>query len=202
VELKVLLDAQANQKGILRGLEWLKSQMTQRDVGMFFFAGHGAKDANNVFYLVPSDCARNDLGVGGISEDQIKRYCQSIPGKLMLFLDACHTSAPGGDKRRDISGLTDDLFRDLVTDDYGVIVMCSSMGREVSKEDESWGHGAFALALIEGLEGKADYDRDGTVYLNELDLYVTERVKGLTGGQQHPVTQKPTTIRSFPLAKP
>ncbi len=46
------------------------------------------------------------------------------------------------------------------------------------------------------------YDGDGTVYLSELDLYVTERVKGLTQGRQHPVTQKPTTIRSFPLAKP
>ena len=43
---------------------------------------------------------------------------------------------------------------------------------------------------------------DGTVYLNELDLDVTERVKTLTGGKQHPVTEKPTTIRSFPLARP
>jgi len=101
-----------------------------------------------------------------------------------------------------VGGLTDDLIRDLLTDDYGVIVMCSSMGREESQERDSWGHGAFTKALIEGLQGSADYDRDGTVYLNELDLYVTERVKALTGGKQHPVTQKPTTIRSFPLAKP
>lgn len=202
VEQKVLLDAQAGQKGILRGLEWLKTQMTQRDVGVFFYAGHGAKDLNNVFYLIPADCDANDISVGGISEDQIKRYCQSIPGKLMLFLDACHTGALGGDNRRGAGGLTDDLLRDLVTDDYGVIVMCSSMGREVSQEDESWGHGAFTTALIDGLQGAADYDHDGTIYLNELDLYVTERVKVLTNGGQHPVTQKPTTIRSFPLVKP
>ena len=155
-----------------------------------------------MFHLVPADCGPNDVGVAGISEDQIKRYCQSIPGRLMLLLDACHTGALGGDKRRAVGGLTDDLLRDLVTDDYGVIVMCSSMGREESQEQDSWGHGAFTKALIEGLQGSADYDRDGTVYLNELDLYVTERVKSLTGGKQHPVTQKPTTIRSFPLAKP
>jgi hypothetical protein len=40
------------------------------------------------------------------------------------------------------------------------------------------------------------------VYLNELDAYVTDRVKELTKGQQHPVTAKPTSIRSFPLARP
>jgi hypothetical protein len=52
------------------------------------------------------------------------------------------------------------------------------------------------------ISGAADYDRDDVVSLNELDLYVAERVKGLTGGRQHPVTQKPTTIRSFPITKP
>jgi WD40 repeat protein len=86
-------------------------------------------------------------------------YYAASPGRLLLLLDACHTGAVGGDKRRGVGGLTDDLLRDLVTDDYGVIVMCSSMGREESQEQDSWGHGAFTKALIEGLPGSADYDR-------------------------------------------
>ena len=40
------------------------------------------------------------------------------------------------------------------------------------------------------------------VYLHRLDAYVTDRVKELTKGRQHPVTAKPATLRSFPLAKP
>jgi hypothetical protein len=40
------------------------------------------------------------------------------------------------------------------------------------------------------------------VYLTGLDAYVTDRVKELTKGRLHPVTAKPTSIRSFPLAKP
>jgi uncharacterized caspase-like protein len=80
--------------------------------------------------------------------------------------------------------------------------MCSSMGREVSLEKAEWGHGAFTLALTEALQGGADYNKDSTIHLNELDLYVADRVEKLTRGRQHPVTQKPTTIRSFPLAKP
>jgi len=43
---------------------------------------------------------------------------------------------------------------------------------------------------------------DGAVYLHQLDSYITDRVKVLSQGKQHPVTAKPTSIRSFPLAKP
>ena len=41
VEARVIVDDQASQRAIVKGLSWLKSQMTQYDVGVFFFAGHG-----------------------------------------------------------------------------------------------------------------------------------------------------------------
>ena len=44
-----------------------------------------------------------------------------MPGRVLTLLDACHAGASGGDKRRDGTSLTDDLVRDLVTDDYGGI---------------------------------------------------------------------------------
>jgi hypothetical protein len=52
------------------------------------------------------------------------------------------------------------------------------------------------------LPGRADQNKDGVEYLNGLDAYVTDRVKELTRRQQHPVMAKPTSIRSFPLARP
>ena len=60
----------------------------------------------------------------------------------------------------------------------------------------------FTLAVTEGLSGKADANNDGLVYSTELDAYVSQRVKDLSNGRQHPVTAKPGTIRSFPLARP
>jgi hypothetical protein len=92
--------------------------------------------------------------------------------------------------------------RDLVTDDCGAIVMASSMGHEESQENNAHRGGAFTVALIERLSGRADTNQDGVVYLNELDTYVTDRVKALTKGQQHPVSARPTSIRSFPPARP
>jgi WD40 repeat protein len=203
VTVRLLTDGEATRRGMLEGLDWLtRQQLTPRDVVLFAFSGHGVKDRQGVFFLFPFDGEPENVTVSGVSEEEIKRYCQSIPGRLLLLLDACHSGAIGGDFQAGQTAMADDLVRDLLTEDYGVIVMCSSMGREISLENPEWGHGAFTLALTEGLQGAADYNEDSTIHLNELDLYVADRVEKLTQGRQHPVTQKPTTIRSFPLARP
>ena len=92
-------------------------------------------------------------------------------------------------------------MRDLVTEDYGVIVMCSSLGREYSIESSEVKHGFFTLAVVEGLSGKADFNQDRIVHFSELDGYACDRVRELSEGLQNPVTAKPPTVRSFPLAK-
>jgi hypothetical protein len=201
VEVKLIVDKDATRRNILQGLTWLRKQMTQNDVAVISFAGHGAKDQDGTFYLLPVDVDMDDLISTGVPGDLIKRTLSGIPGRFVLMLDACHAGAVEGQSRRGASSLTDDLVRDLATDDCGVIVMCSSMGREFSLESPKVKHGYFTLALVEGLAGKADYNHDGVVQLNELDLYVTDRVKELSKGMQHPVTARPTSVRSFPLTK-
>jgi uncharacterized caspase-like protein len=71
----------------------------------------------------------------------------------------------------------------------GLVVMSSSTGDQVSLEDDDWDHGAFALALIEGISGKrttkvgskldlpADNNKDGKIEQSELSNYVNLRVK-------------------------
>jgi uncharacterized caspase-like protein len=177
--------------------------MTQHDVGVVFFSGHGDRDETGSFYLLPCDVDRENLIVSAVPDSQVKGLLQGIPGRLLILLDACHSGAIGGDTRKHARSLTDDLVRDLSNTDYGVVVMASSMGREFSLESNTHKNGYFTVALTEGLSGSeySDSNRDGLIYLTELDAYVSQRVKELTNGQQHPVTAKPTTIQSFPLAK-
>jgi len=73
-------------------------------------------------------------------------------------------------------------------------------GGQYALEDDKWGNGAFTKALVEGISGKADYGGKGKITINMLDLYLSERVKVLTGGKQTPTTTKPQTIQDFPLA--
>lgn len=200
VEVKVLTDKGATRRAILQGLTWLRKQMTQRDVGVLSFAGHGDKDHDGKFYLLPVDVDPDDLLSTAVPGDLVQSALATMPGRVIVLLDACHSGAVGGG-RRSRAGLTDDLVRDLVSDDYGVIVLCSSMGREVSLEDPAVEHGLFTLAIVEGLGGKAA-DPEGVVYVHRLNGYVTDRVKELSKGRQHPVTSQPSTLRSFPLSRP
>ena len=186
-------------------MNWLRKEVTQRDYAVFSFSGHGQKDADGGLYFLPVDVETDNLSSTAILADQFKLPLTALPGKIILLLDACHSGgvdAGATGRRKGAGALTDDLLRDLVTDESGVVVMCSSTGRESSLENNEHRQGNFTLSLIEGLSGKADYNKDGSVFLSELDTYVTDRVKELSKGQQHPVTAKPSSIRSFPLAKP
>jgi hypothetical protein len=51
------------------------------------------------------------------------------------------------------------VANDLSSAENGVVVFASSTGMQLSLERADWGNGAFTKALLEGLEGEADYTR-------------------------------------------
>src|SRR5207247_8562661 len=53
VEVKILTDAQATRDEVVDGLEWLQREVTARDVGMMFLAGHGVTDPFGIYYYLP-----------------------------------------------------------------------------------------------------------------------------------------------------
>jgi uncharacterized caspase-like protein len=124
---------------------------------------------------------------------------QNLPGKVFLLLDTCHAGGATGAKGMGALGYTEAL-RAAMADDAGVVTMASCLPSEISLEDAAWGNGAFTKALCEGLSGKAA-DEAAVVSLAALDNYVTQRVKELTAGKQHPSTGRPTTMRGdLPMA--
>jgi len=202
VVIKSLTDAQATQREVLTAFAWIKRSMTQHDVCVIFLSGHGVRDSDGTFYYLPVDADPEQLLATAVSESALKQVLQATPGRRILMLDACHAATFEGDRRKADQSVTDQLLRELATDDFGVITMCSSMGREFSLESSRHQHGYFTLAVTEGLSGKADlYGDDRVIHLRELDAYVSERVKELSGGKQHPITVFPSTVRSFPLAR-
>ena len=93
------------------------------------------------------------------------------------------------------------LVNDFSKAENGLITFAASQGSELSQESPAWGHGAFSLALIEGIgEGKADLLHKGTITVSALDAYIANRVKDLTEGHQHPVMSRPDTVPDFAFA--
>jgi WD40 repeat protein len=198
VTAKVLTDGQATRDEIMDGLDWLKKETTSKDVAMLFLAGHGVNDPIGIYYYLPTNGNPDKLMRTGVVFSDIKNTLASIAGKALFFVDTCHSGNIMGTRRgvADINA----VVNELASAENGAVVFASSTGKQYSLEDQAWNNGAFTKALVEGLSGKADYTGKGTISINMLDLYLSERVKTLTGGKQTPTTTKPNTVPDFPVA--
>jgi hypothetical protein len=197
---KVLTDREVTRDAVIDGLEWLEKQATSRDVAIVYLAGHGLTDERQNYWFLPADATPEHLRRSAVSQDDIRRSLQAIAGKAVLFLDTCHANQAVTAGRR---GTTDinSVVNDLTSAENGVVTFASSTGREVSFERGEWGNGAFTKAIVEGVgKGDADLLHNGEITLSELDAYVVDRVKTLTGGEQHPVMTRPNTVPDFPIA--
>ncbi|MBY0232197.1 MAG: caspase family protein, partial [Gemmataceae bacterium] len=200
VEVNLMTDADATRARVSAGLEWMKEKMTDRDVGIVFLSGHGTRDKKGGFHFVPSDIDPRDVEGTCVPGEAVKHLMGNLPGRLIFMLDACHSGAAA--EKAGAAGAADDLARDLVTEEYGVLVMSSSMGDEYSLEaGGSIKAGFFTKALTDGLAGEADLNKDGIIHLHELDIYTTVMVQRMTRGEQNPVTGRPPSFQTFPVAK-
>jgi uncharacterized caspase-like protein len=204
VKARRLVDREATREAFFDGLQWLRESMKPQDVGVIFFSGHGHRDEDGIFYMLTADVRRRSIAATGVDGALFKRKLAGIKGKVVVMLDACHSGAVERDPEagRPLRPNADDFVREMTRADSGVVMMCSSTGDKVSMENDEIGHGYFTQALTEGLSGRADTNKDGSVYLTELDSYVFERVKELSKGQQHAVTAKPAVVVPFVLSRP
>lgn len=200
VVIKLLTDEHAKRDDVLDGLEWIRREMTNRDVGMVYLAGHGVNDSDGVFYYLPQDIDVDKLKRTGVIFTEIKNTLATLPGKALFFVDTCHAGNVLGTGRRAIPNDITAVINELTSAENGVIVFAAATGRQFAQESSAWHNGVFTMSLIEGLGGKADNARTGRVTHKMLDLYTSERVKELTKGTQSPVTIVPQGLPDFPLS--
>ena len=121
-------------------------------------------------------------------------------------MDACHSGAVTG-RGLDLTP----MVKDMTSAEVGAVTFTGSTGREQSQESDQRRHGAFSLALIEGLTSRhhyrsgrdtrlpADANADGQIILEELAAFMVNRVTDLTQGAQHPTLQR-GDVPSFTVA--
>jgi WD40 repeat protein len=199
VRVKTLVNTEARRADVVDALTFLE-QMTQDDLAVLFIAGHGKQDTRGDFFFLPHDADQQRLRSTAVKWVEFKDLLGNLPGKVLLLADACHSADIfGGKGRRSVLDMGQ-LATEFADAEAGVIVFTSSQGKEFSLESDEWGHGAFTKALLDGLNGEADFDRDGVIHQSELEAYVKRGVVRLTGGKQHPITIRPQAMPDFPLA--
>jgi WD40 repeat protein len=200
VVIKKLVNKQATMITILKGLSWIRKETTSNDVAMIFFAGHGINDQNNDYFFCPHKFDPEDMLSTGVSFNIFKSVVSTIAGKALFFMDTCHSgNSLGLAPRRSLLDINK-VINELSSAQNGVVVFSASTGSESAFERDDWNNGAFTEALVEGLNGAADLLNKGSITCATLNVYIAERVKELTGGQQHPTMISPQTIPDFPIA--
>ncbi|MDE7088526.1 MAG: caspase family protein [Prevotella sp.] len=148
---------------------------------IFFFSGHG--DTGLMLAYGPENFYYRDL---------MKILSKAKTKKVFCFVDAC------------MSGSVSPTEYDWANAHKGVTFMMSSRANEYSIENNWVGHGYYTQALLKGLRGMADKNKDRQITLMELFRYVYNDVTARTRNDsqvQHPVLIGPNSSHDIVITK-
>ena len=197
----MLTDKAAEKPAIERAFANLKKQVRGEDTTFVFLAGHGVNDLKQGYFFMPKEADIKRLNDTGVSFRAIRQTLAELPGRNLLFVDTCHAGNVIGSVAAGLSMNNSSAINELASPENNIIVFASSSGDQAAIEKDDWGNGAFTKALLEGMQGRADFMRRGRISYKQLDAYVSDRVSDLTEGLQTPVTPVLLTVPDFPLVE-
>jgi WD40 repeat protein len=195
VEVHTLYDKEATREKILSKLEELSSKVSQEDVLIFYYAGHGSM-VDNKFYFIPTESSRlydaSSLHKDAIEASLLQQKFRDIKAlKQLIVMDACQSGASV--ELLAARGAMEEKAIAQLARSAGIHVMASAGSEQFATEFASLGHGLFTHVLIQGLQGGADgAPKDGKVTIYELKSFVDDQVPEVTrklkGNPQYPYT--------------
>jgi TolB-like protein len=188
VETLVLTNEQVTRESIINGIKSFLGKAGSDDVAAIFMAGHGVQEpVTGSYYFLPHSATSENLDTEGLRMsdfDEMMKRLQHNVHRVVVLLDTCHAGALQLSSLR-ASRTGEDLAAGIDAAE-GLYILAAAKEGEESKEFPDLGHGAFTYALLEGLRGEADTNREGLIYVTDLFRYVAHRVPPLTNGSQHP----------------
>jgi len=185
-----LFDGEAKLAQLLTLLrEKLPNALGANDRLLFYFAGHGValdSDAGPAGYLLPAD-ARRSYHDSFLPMRVLHAELARLPVRhAFVILDCCFAGTFRWAHQRDIDTVGSRIYRErydryIESPAWQVLTSASSDQRAFdvlanSRDDDAGTHSPFALALLDGLAGAADYTKDNLITADELAMYVRERV--------------------------
>ncbi|MCB9762233.1 MAG: DUF4384 domain-containing protein [Alphaproteobacteria bacterium] len=170
--MTVLTGPQARAERVRQELSALLDGTREDEAAVIYWATHGAAVGRRGYLLAQDSVPEGRLPYTAIALTWLgEQLAKSRAGQVLLFLDAVHQEleGPKGLLTGPASPINP-LLGALADAREGVFVMTSSRPREsISGGGGACsGHGPFACALAQALQGAADLDQDGRVELGEL----------------------------------
>ncbi len=195
IELSCLYDEDATKQKILAKLDEFSQKISQEDVFIFYYAGHGSM-VDNRFYFIPTENLRlydaNSLSKEAIEAGVLQEKFKHIKAlKQLIIMDACQSG--GSVELLATRGANEEKAIAQLSRSAGIHVMASAGSEQFATEFAELGHGLFTYVLIKALQGEADgAPKDGKVTIYELKSYIDDQVPEMTrklkGNPQYPYT--------------
>ena len=186
-EVIELYDKDAGSKRLMQILsDYLPRKVGRQDRVVFFFAGHGAttqdSQSKELGYLVPWDAQVNNV-TKAVTFDHIKEFTRRSASKhLLLLLDAglrgWEVTAP---QQLSLEGR---LSPEDDTEKRAVQVLTA--GSKDEPIERAGGADPFVQALVSGMKGSADLNKNGWIMASELGAYVKQQVESASPAGPHP----------------
>ncbi len=190
----LLTNEKASKGNIEKYMNRIATRIKKDDVLIFYFAGHGMNKG-----IICYDKTLDYL----ITYREIKswlRRCKT--NNKFLFLDSCSAANLFVSTPKEYEAFEEHCSKSVTervnTSNNGeqfALFLSSDIG-EVSYELSKYKHGVFTFYLSRGLLGKADYNNDGFVNIEELYIYVRNKTFGLSKYFSND-TQCPLLIGNF-----
>lgn len=209
IHTRVLSDLSAapDRAAIIDALSFIQ-QARGEDTVMVFLASHGISDAAGNYYFVPRDASAADLesvlqGAPDAPRPSLLGWqdffdaLRNAAGRRILIVDTCQA--------RNIEGRFDGRALSKRSAASRFSFMLASQGGEESQEYAPGRHGLFTYALLAGLAGESDADRDGLLSLAEWfrsSAPLVERLRDRATGAQTPQLLAPAPLGELPLLRP
>lgn len=180
---------------LVKELDGLAAKVAEDDRLLFYFAGHGIApedEAGIRGYLIPSDAKKVADADSLLSMDLLQEKLLALPCRhALVVLDCCYAGAFRWASTRHahllpatvysehyLRYVRDPAWQVLTSTSHDQRALDGPFGRLGRRQEGQ--HSPFAQALLEGLEGEADWlppDGDGLITVGELAEYLRHRVE-------------------------
>lgn len=192
---------------ITAALDKMRTQVGPNDLFVFYVASHGTVD-DGEYYLITSNVGATStekLKRDALNQNSLKELISNIPtSKKLIVLDTCNAGKLGDAIQVAMltRGMSEDTAFKVLSRAVGSTILSAANSQQEALEGYR-GHGLFTYVLSEGLQGKADLDKDGFVKTTELASYIEDEVPELAekvfNHKQYPVASP--SGQGFPVAR-
>lgn len=181
--IMLLIDEAATKNRIQKSIKEVVEKADTADSILLFMSGHGEKGR-----FLPHDYrANSDISMS--YDYLITEFSKSKAKHKLIIADVCFAGSMGSEMaaRSSVDNTISAYYEALKKSKGGFALILSSSNDEQSIENKGIRQGVFSYFLIEGLRGKADFNGDLIITVEEIFNFTKSKVQYYTNFHQNPV---------------